>query len=148
MGITRLNRNTKRLALAAFASLVLCASAPLRLCVKSAEPPLSGTAAFTEGDLMRQTEADAMRNSWGCVNCHQGVRDMHDLPTVKLGCIDCHGGNPDTPTKEAAHVQPCLPQGWPTSANPVRSYTLLNHESPEFIRFVNPGDLRVAHLSC
>ena len=28
------------------------------------------------------------------------------------------------------------------------SYTLLNHESPEFIRFVNPGDLRVAHISC
>jgi hypothetical protein len=24
----------------------------------------------------------------------------------------------------------------------------LNHEGPEFIRFVNPGDLRVAHLSC
>jgi hypothetical protein len=24
----------------------------------------------------------------------------------------------------------------------------MNHESPEFVRFVNPGDLRVAHLSC
>ena len=35
-----------------------------------------------------------------------------------------------------------------SSANPVRSYTLLNHESPEFIRFVNPGDLRVSELSC
>src|SRR5207249_658649 len=23
-----------------------------------------------------------------------------------------------------------------------------NHEHPEFIRFVNPGDLRVAHISC
>ena len=30
----------------------------------------------------------------------------------------------------------------------MRTYTLLNHESPEFIRFVNPGDLRVAHISC
>ena len=89
-----------------------------------------------------------MRKSWGCVNCHQGVRDMHDLETVKLGCIDCHGGNPDAPSKEAAHVHPCLPEGWPTSGNPVRSYALLNHESPEFIRFVNPGDLRIAHLSC
>jgi hypothetical protein len=45
-------------------------------------------------------------------------------------------------------VKPCNPQGWPTSGNPVRSYTLLNHESPEFIRFVNPGDLRVAHIAC
>ena len=30
----------------------------------------------------------------------------------------------------------------------MRSYALLNHEAPEFIRFVNPGDLRIAHLSC
>ena len=51
-------------------------------------------------------------------------------------------------TKEAAHVCPDFPDAWPSSANPVRTYTLLNHESPEFIRFVNPGDLRVAHISC
>jgi hypothetical protein len=102
----------------------------------------------TADDLYRQTDADALRKSWGCINCHQGVRDMHDLPTVKLGCIDCHGGNPDAPVKEAAHVQPCQPNAWPSSANPVRTYALLNHESPEFIRFVNPGDLRVAHISC
>ena len=40
------------------------------------------------------------------------------------------------------------PGAWRNSANPIRSYTLLNHESPEYIRFVNPGDLRVNHLSC
>lgn len=99
-------------------------------------------------DLYRQTNDDVLRKSWGCTNCHQGVRDMHNMETVKLGCCDCHGGDPSAPTKETAHVQPCLPQAWPTSANPVRTYTLLNHESPEFIRFVNPGDLRVAHISC
>ena len=99
-------------------------------------------------DLYRQTDADVFRKSWGCLNCHQGVKDMHDLETVKLGCIDCHGGHADAPTKEMAHVHPCQPHAWPTSANPVRTYTLLNHEDPEFIRFVNPGDLRVAHISC
>src|SRR5262249_51571827 len=26
--------------------------------------------------------------------------------------------------------------------------TMLNKETPEFVRFVNPGDLRVAHISC
>jgi len=41
----------------------------------------------------------------------------------------------------------CLENAWPSSGNPVRSYTLLNYESPEFVRFVNPGDLRIAHLS-
>jgi hypothetical protein len=67
---------------------------------------------------------------------------------VRLGCVDCHGGNPQTGDKLQAHVSPRFPDAWGTSGNPVRSYTLLNHESPEFIQFVNPGDLRVAHLSC
>ena len=31
---------------------------------------------------------------------------------------------------------------------PKHSYTLLNRESPEFVRFVNPGDYRVARESC
>src|SRR5262249_15201525 len=68
--------------------------------------------------------------------------------TVRLGCVDCHGGDPHATTKEQAHVAPRFPSAWPSSANPVRSYALLNHERPEFVRFVNPGDLRVAHLSC
>lgn len=126
------------------------------------QPPAAGAAPNSRGidpfpmpagtpsgeDLYRQTDEDARRKSWGCVTCHTGVHDMHDLPTVKLGCVDCHGGNADCMTKEGAHVAPKFPQNWPSSANPVRSYTLLNHESPEFVRFVNPGDLRVAHISC
>ena len=45
-------------------------------------------------------------------------------------------------------MQPRHPELWTSTANPVRSYALLNHESPEFIRFVNPGDFRIAHISC
>ncbi len=41
-------------------------------------------------------------------------------------------------------MQPRNPEYWQTSANPINANVLLNHESPEFIRFVNPGDLRVA----
>ena len=67
---------------------------------------------------------------------------------LRLGCVDCHGGNPQAADQQAAHVWPRFPEAWRSSGNPVRSYTLLNHENPEFIRFVNPGDLRVAHLSC
>lgn len=120
-----------------------------------AEAPLSPLADISEHDLAargdalrRQTDEDVSRKSWGCLACHQGVRDMHNLPTVKLGCTDCHGGNPETVVQEQAHVAPRLVHAWPSAANPVRSYTLLNHESPEFVRFVNPGDLRVAHVSC
>ena len=42
------------------------------------------------------------------------------------------------------------PESWhyPSSANPERSYTLLNRESPEFTRFINPSDYRVASEAC
>ena len=87
---------------------------------------------------------------------------MHLATTVKLGCVDCHGGqveirrpedmSPGTAAYEAlkrqAHVQPRFPDAWKSAANPVRSYTLLNRERPEFIQFVNPGDLRVVQNSC
>jgi hypothetical protein len=75
---------------------------------------------------------------------------MHESPRVKLGCTDCHGGNAGVgaggaapgsdayvAARDEAHVQPEYPERWenaqgqPSSANPVRSYTLLNEESPE-----------------
>ena len=87
---------------------------------------------------------------------------MHRSRAVRLGCVDCHGGNasmrvpegsprasePYTQARRQAHVQPRFPEAWKTSANPVRSYTLLNREHADFIRFVNPGDLRVAQETC
>ncbi|MBM3992608.1 MAG: hypothetical protein FJ303_00400 [Planctomycetes bacterium] len=99
-------------------------------------------------DLRQQTKADADVKSHGCIQCHQNAVDPHEKGTVNLGCIDCHGGDATATTKESAHVPSRFPDAWRTSGNPVRSYTLLNHESPEFIRFVNPGDLRVAQQAC
>ncbi|WP_199756712.1 hypothetical protein [Tautonia sociabilis] len=103
---------------------------------------------YEQVNLLGQTDFDVARKSGTCVTCHQNVGDPHMKDTVRLGCIDCHGGDPTAEFKELAHVRPRFPDAWPTSGNPARSYTLLNHESPEFIRFVNPGDLRVAHISC
>jgi hypothetical protein len=68
---------------------------------------------------------------------------------VVLGCTDCHGGNATRGlTKEQAHILPKNKEFWKTSAKPPNSNAWLNHESPEFIRFLNPGDLRVAEQSC
>jgi hypothetical protein len=98
--------------------------------------------------LLRQSSEQAYAKSAGCITCHTNTGDPHAKETLRLGCIDCHGGDPSSNIKEKAHVSPRFPDAWRTSANPVRSYTLLNHEAPEFVRFVNPGDLRVAHISC
>ncbi|MEA1013010.1 hypothetical protein SH593_00360 [Sphingosinicella sp. LY1275] len=109
-------------------------------------------------------QADA--RSAGCVSCHttSEARTMHKSPAVVLGCVDCHGGNPSVfaqdvsdhqapayvAARDRAHVLPLYPKAWhwPSSANPKRSYTLLNVEAPEFVRFVNPSDYRVARDSC
>jgi hypothetical protein len=108
----------------------------------------AGATPAEAGSLLRQTAGEAAAKSAGCVHCHQNTYDPHFKQTVHLGCVDCHGGDPTTEIKEKAHVPARFPQAWPSSANPVRSYTLLNHETPAFVRFVNPGDLRIAHISC
>jgi len=105
--------------------------------------------AFTqENKLVRQTQTEADRKSKGCLKCHAGVENMHKSPAVKLGCTDCHGGDAEAKTQSKAHVQPRYELRWASSANPARTYTLLNDERPEFIRFVNPGDLRVVDQTC
>jgi len=110
----------------------------------------------------RQSAASgAQARSAGCLSCHQGIEDMHN-GKVAMACVDCHGGNAASAApagsakgseawqeaKRRAHVAPRFPESWPSSANPQRSYTLLNRESHEFVRFVNPGDLRVANETC
>ncbi len=113
-----------------------------------------------------QSQADADAKSAGCLTCHTASDEwtMHAPKAVVLGCTDCHGGNTAVVApaglatsdpayarfRDQAHVLPRYPQAWhfPSSANPKRSYTLLNKEAPEFIRFVNPSDYRVARDSC
>ncbi|HEX7330550.1 MAG TPA: hypothetical protein VF290_03570, partial [Pyrinomonadaceae bacterium] len=102
----------------------------------------------------------------GCVSCHGLIEPMHKYGTtetldklkdgkdaVGLSCTACHGGNPATKLKEEAHVRPMFPREWRrngnySGANPERSNTLLARESWEFVRFVNPGDLRVVAKTC
>ncbi|MGA9997830.1 MAG: hypothetical protein WBP93_20610 [Pyrinomonadaceae bacterium] len=70
-----------------------------------------------------------------------------------LTCTACHGGNPVATIKEDAHARPRFPDEWKkngksSSANPERTNALLARESWEFVRFINPGDLRVAAKTC
>ncbi len=96
-----------------------------------------------------QSKDAVMRKSRGCIACHEHSKDPHESEFVRLGCTDCHGGDP-TPglTMRQAHPAPRNPVFFESSANPSSSDVLLNHESPEFIQFVNPGDLRVAKKTC
>lgn len=98
--------------------------------------------------LQQQDMQTAASRSTGCLSCHTGAIDPHDSVAVNLSCVDCHGGNGTSLIKEEAHPKPLHPERWTSAANPKQSYTLLNKESNEWIRFVNPGDLRVANQNC
>ncbi len=110
-----------------------------------------------------QTDAEATLKSAGCQSCHTKSDEatMHPQRSVVLGCTDCHGGDATISasgsewgsdawesTKLAAHVRPAMPETWAKKKNEVRTYALLNLESPEYVRFVNPSDYRVADESC
>lgn len=136
----------KNLALAAL--LVLCG-----ISFAIAEEPIP----------MGLSKAHQEEASSGCKSCHTATdsETMHKNPAVTIGCADCHGGNatvmrgevgPESAAyqqlKELAHVLPKDKKFWNSSANPKHSYAKLLKESPEFVKFVNPGDLRVAPETC
>ncbi len=106
----------------------------------------------------------------GCVDCHGG-----DATVRSTLAAPGRPGTPGEPINEeaylkamlSAHVPPRNPGAWygqPTlrygdhhdhdparlhgSRNPEVAAGLLLQESPAFVRFINPGDLRVAALAC
>ena len=109
----------------------------------------------------RQTDQEVALKSAGCLTCHTPDSASMHASSRPIGCTDCHGGDatamlPSGAARQSrqfedaqkkAHVRSRL-DIWKTSANPVRSAAAVLGESLDFIRFVNPGDLRVADQAC
>jgi len=114
---------------------------------------VSFLAFFSEFDSFRVSLAriskaaeQAAPSDASCVQCHEGIEPIHP-ETVQLSCVDCHGGDGTQKEMAKAHVQP-RQKIFASSANPKSNYAAINFESPEFIRFMNPSDLRVAEQVC
>ena len=136
-------------------------SAPAR----AVELDQAAAAAQAEPTLQRQSQADVDRKSAGCLTCHKpDQQSMHGEDVgARAGCTDCHGGKSDvmrpsavakgTPQfldvqRQAHDVQPLLDIWNGSSANPPGVWYRTLEEAAAFIRFVNPGDLRVASETC
>jgi hypothetical protein len=142
----------------------LCVSVLSLLLVLQAESPAKVSAKQDVPAVRGQSQEEADRKSAGCISCHTSTDEptMHPTKTILLGCTDCHGGNssvsatagaaPDSTeyksAKGKAHVQPRDASFKDRSALPERTYTEWLKESPEFVKFANPGDLRVAPETC
>jgi hypothetical protein len=154
-------------------AVVLCAVAVFTPRARSAASPPAGqpqtqtTSAQEQlpaGIFLQQSFEDAKQKTDGCMSCHtsEDSPTMHKSGSFALGCTDCHGGNakiflpagtaPNSPeyvrlTKEA-HPKPRVPENAWNSANPIRAYTKWLKEDADYIKFINPGDLRVAEETC
>jgi len=106
----------------------------------------------------------------GCETCHQPLNDQGHAegleqahPWQKLTCIHCHGGDPKTLDQAKAHVAApkndgsVLPvQKQLKAGQPIRyirnlkagDLDKLHAKRPDYLQFVNPGDLRVADKTC
>jgi hypothetical protein len=114
--------------------------------------------------LLTQSQSAADAKSAGCITCHVSEDEptMHPTRTVRLGCTDCHGGDATASIsagtaqnseiyakmKAKAHPQPRDPIFARGSANAQRAYTAWLREGYDYVRFANPGDLRVAPQTC
>lgn len=146
--------------------MALGLAGPLRGASGEGEKPVARHYVDSPPAPMNQTPVQAQAKSAGCKSCHTAsdTWTMHKSPAVVLGCTDCHGGDARVVApaglagrdagyarlRDQAHVLPRYPRAWgfPNSAHPKESYTLLNREAPQFVRFVNPSDYRVARASC
>src|SRR5947209_12689462 len=140
-----------------------CIRVNLRLVIPFALCLCASVAFVLSSTRAEQTPASAPPLE-GCLKCHDKIEPMHRYgPTATLDkldngkdalgltCTACHGGNPAAPGKEEAHVRPRFPREWIREGKfrvPERSGPLLARESLEFVRFLNPGDLRVAAQTC
>ena len=112
---------------------------------------------------LKQSQDEVDARSLGCRSCHTSTDSstMHASSSVRIACTDCHGGDATaqasaglSPTsseyqtiKKKAHPQARILAN-NNSANPVRVYTDWLKEDWNYVKFVNPGDLRVASTTC
>ncbi len=90
----------------------------------------------------------------GCVGCHRpeispgvrvGIEPIHRPELgVEIGCVDCHGGDNTANTKSQAHVPPL---GAPEFLRNLSS-DQIDNVGLDYLRFINPSDLRVAATAC
>ncbi|MCP4810148.1 MAG: hypothetical protein GY913_24535 [Proteobacteria bacterium] len=90
-----------------------------------------------------------------CISCHEGIEQVHP-EFAPNECTDCHGGDEEALELEDAHVP--VPANWaelrgdlPTAPDGfIKDFPpdLLDQLDPDYLKFINPGDIRVAGETC
>ncbi len=114
-------------------------------------------------DPSTTAEADAVMPEEACNGCHAGIEHAH--PYAAMSCSDCHGGDGTTSNKAQAHVAFPKDSLCGTPVGDQNSWQKVNTlktdcasdeldalaataQGAALLRWVNPGDLRVAEVGC
>jgi hypothetical protein len=92
-----------------------------------------------------------------CLSCHVGIENVHFEAVPYGDCTRCHGGDGKALTQEEAHV--AVPENWaqvrgdglpPAPHGYIKDMPpdMLDQLSADYIRFINPGDMRAAEAAC
>ena len=90
-----------------------------------------------------------------CITCHTGIEAVHEAIPADT-CTICHGGDGQALDKEHAHV-PVPDDYWTIrgtseygAAGFIKDFRpdQLDRLDPDYLRFINPGDIRVAAQTC
>jgi hypothetical protein len=92
----------------------------------------------------------------GCVSCHAPIEAAHAPFIAESKCTACHGGDGAATDQATAHV--AVPPNWadiranlpPAPDGFIRDFApdQLDAIDPAYLKFINPGDLRVAAETC
>ncbi len=93
----------------------------------------------------------------GCISCHAGIEPIHEEGIPATECTHCHGGDGEATTAIAAHVP--VPANWeevrgaalpPAPVGFIKDFApdQLDQLDPAYVKFVNPGDIRVQEGTC
>lgn len=92
----------------------------------------------------------------GCVTCHDPIEAAHAPFVDPAKCTECHGGDGTSTDQATAHV--AIPANWaeirsnlpPAPDGFIKDFApdQLDQLDPAYLKFINPGDLRVAPETC
>ena len=132
---------------------------PVTHCTKPRAPEQSPADLRGVRCPLRQSQAEAHRKSAGCITCHTATDEptMHTTKPYAWAAPTATAAMPKSACPRTPRRIPrntIRPNNRPilsreirqsrSSANPTRAYTQWLNEDCKYIRFVNPGDLRVA----
>lgn len=99
------------------------------------------------GDNLQPGQSCEQSACHGFAGSDRGIEQAH--PGFELACTNCHGGDGEAKDKADSHVVPA-PDFVAERNGYIKNLSVeeLDQVDPDYLRFINPGDYRIAEQTC